>query len=471
MTSSFNRGSPREAGINFSELFQGLITNLFVLLGFASVCTLVSGWATRQQRRVSAWLLGLLYGGMGVVVMLAPVVTHSGMIIDCRGGVIGTAALLGGARAALASLLLPCAYRFYVGGTHLVPGLLQILLPCLIGLACNVWFLRRLRVLSLRLVLLVSLAVGVGTDLAVAPFFLFGTTAQGAAEFGVAGVVAVVLVTPVSMALLSTLVLLEQRHFSAVEALAETERRMLHSQKMAAIGQLSYRIAHSILNSLAVIQSDADLAKSDVSDPARVTAHMDDIMQTVDTVSNLTGELVSFAIPGTLRLRRMELGKCLAGIERLLAKTIGKEVELVVEDAGSSAGVVHVDPNRIEQMIVHLAINAAEAMSGHGRLTISVSAVDLSEADVSRLQAGIPACDRHHGRFAVLSVQDTGCGMSDEVVDRIFEPFFTTKGNRDNAGLGLTTVYTIVQQHRGVIDVATQVGKGSTFRVYFPAVA
>ncbi len=416
-------------------------------------------------------MLGLLYGGMSVVVMLAPVVMHSGMIIDCRGGVIGAAALLGGARAALASIVFPCAYRLYVGGPHLLPGLLQILLPCLFGLTCNLWFLRRFRALSPRLALLFSLIVGVGTDLVLAPFFLLGAKADDAPEFGVAGVIAVVLVTPVSMALLSTLVLLEQRHFSAVEALAETERRMLHSQKMAAIGQLSYRIAHSILNSLTVILSDAELAKSDASDPAQVTAHMDDIMKTVDTVSNLTGELVSFAMPGALRLRRMELGKCLVGIERLLAKTIGKEVELVVEDGGGSAGLVHVDPNRIEQMIVHLAINAAEAMSGHGRLTISVSAADLSEAERNRLQAGVHASDRHHGRFAVLSVQDAGCGMPPEVVSRIFEPFFTTKESRDSAGLGLTTVYAIVQQHHGVIDVKTQLGQGSTFLVYFPVIA
>jgi len=439
-------------------------------MGFASVCTLVSGWATRQQRKVNAWLIGLLYGGMGVVVMLVPVVTHSGMIIDCRGGVIGTAALLGGARAALASLLFPCAYRFYVGGPHLFLGLLQVLLPCLLGVACRQWALRRSRALSLRLALLFSLIVGVGTYVLLSFIYLLGPKVNSLADFGVAGVIAVVLATPVSMALLSMLVLLEQRHFNAVEALAETERRMLHSQKMAAIGQLSYRIAHSILNSLTVILSDAELAKSDASDPEQVTSHMDDIIQTVDTVSNLTGELVSFAIPGTLRLRRMELGKCLVGIERLLAKTIGKEVELVIEDAGSSACVVHVDPNRIEQMIVHLAINAAEAMSEHGRLTISVLAADLSEADRNRLQAGVYACDRHHGRFAVISVQDTGCGMTAEVVDRIFDPFFTTKTSRENAGLGLTTVYNIVQQHRGFIDVKTHLGQGSTFLVYFPII-
>jgi len=460
-----------EAGINLSELLRGLITNLFVLLGFTSVCMVVSGWAVQQKKKVNVWLVGLLYGGMSVIVMLAPVVTHSGLIVDCRAGVLGTAALLGGPQAALASFLFPCAYRISLGGQHCLFGLFEILLPGVLGSLCYVWYRRQRRVPTLRQVLVSSLFVGLGTDMVLSAVFLSGAVKDGAAEVGVLGGIAVVLAAPVSMALLSTLVVLEQRHIGAMATLAETERRMLHSQKMVAIGQLSYRVAHSILNSLTTILNDAELAKIDSSDPGQVHSHMDGIITTVDNVSRLTGELVAFAIPGPLRLRSMELGKCLVGIDRLLAKTIGKEIELVIDNGGCVAGTVHIDPNRIEQVIVHLAINASEAMSGHGRLTISVSAADLSEAERDRLQAGVYAGDRHHGRFAALSVEDTGCGMTTEVVNRIFEPFFTTKERHDNTGLGLPTVYTIVQQHRGVIDVKTRPGCGSTFIIYFPVIA
>jgi len=236
--------------------------------------------------------------------------------------------------------------------------------------------------------------------------------------------------------------------------LAETERRMLGSQKMAAIGQLAYRVAHTMLNALTVIQNRAELTKADPRSPKRVVANMDEVIRTVGTVSNLMGELVAFAIPDALRLRQMRLDTCLEGVERLLGKTIGEEVTI--------------DPNRIEQLIVHLAINAVEAVAGRGQITISTYEISLSEEERTRLMAGLPACERHQGRFAVLEVRDTGCGMTAETAGRIFEPFFTTKADRKNAGLGLPTVYAIVQQHHGFIDVQTQPGCGSTFLIYLP---
>ena len=195
---------------------------------------------------------------------------------------------------------------------------------------------------------------------------------------------------------------------------------------------------------------------------------MDEVIRTVGTVSNLMGELVAFAIPDALRLRQMRLDTCLEGVERLLGKTIGEEVELVIRQGDVADGKVTIDPNRIEQLIVHLAINAAEAVAGRGQITISTCETSLSEEERVRLMVGLPACERRQGRFAVLAVRDNGCGMTAEVVDRIFEPFFTTKADRENAGLGLPTVYAIVQQHHGFIDVQTQPGCGSTFLIYLP---
>ena len=451
------------------ELVRGLLINLFVLLGFAAACTLVSSWATRQQREIVAWLVGLLYGSLSVIVMLVPVVTHSGMVVDCRVGVIGTAALLGGPRTAILSLLFPCAYRIFLGGADVLPGLMEIVLACALGTLCNLWYRRRPHTLTLGQALLFSLIVGFGTNLAMSSFFMFETVMNGAAEIGIAGVIVVFFSAPVSMALLSTLVVLEQHHFEAMEMLAETERRMLHSQKMAAIGQLSHKIAHSILNSLTIIMGDAELSKGEAGVPNKVMQYMDDIIKTVHDLSQMTGELVAFANPGKLRLRRMDLSTCLVGIDRMLAQVVGSGIEVVVAK-GHEVGQVEMDPNRIEQVIVHLAINASEAMSESGKLVIATAAAELSKKDRARLQAGVHEKDRHKGAFAVLSVQDTGCGMTAEVAGRIFEPFFTTKEKRDNAGLGLSTVYNIVQSHHGFIDVKTQPGAGTTVFVFFPVV-
>ena len=456
--------------INFFELARGLVTNLFVLLGFVAVCTLVSSRAFRRKRKASAWLVGLLYGGMCVVVMLVPVVTHSGLMIDCRVGVIGTAAFLGGPVTGLASLVFPVAYRLSVDGGWLSLGILEIVFACAFGLLCHLWVRREQKSMSLRLTVICSLIAGLLTDLAMLCVFMPDILFQSLSEIGVAGIAMVILVAPVSMALLSTLVVLEKIHFEAMETLAETERRMLHSQKMAAIGQLSHKIAHSILNSLTVIAGNAEMMKSGKRDPAIIDECADGIVATVNSLSTLTGELVAFASPGMLRLKCMDLGKCLLGIENMLAKVIGQGIEVVVQ-GDLFAGEVMLDPNRIEQVIMHLAINAAEAMSGQGRLTISAAPAELSEQERLRLQAGVNEKKRHRGKFAVLTVKDSGCGMSPEVVNRIFEPFFTTKEDRDNAGLGLSTVYNIVQYHHGYIDVKSRLGQGTTFLIYFPIVS
>ena len=460
----------RRRVINFFELVKGLVTNLFVLLGFAAVCTLVSSWAIRRHQTASAWLVGLLYGGMCVVVMLVPVVTHSGWIVDCRAGVIGTAALLGGPVTGLMSLGFPLAYQFYVGGDRDIFGMFEVVFACAFGLLCHLWLRREEKVMSVRLAVICSVMVGLLTDLALMCVLMPDIFKRGLSEIGMAGVAMVILLTPVSTLLLCTLVVLEKLHFEAMETLAETERRMLHSQKMAAIGQLSHKIAHNILNSLTVIAGNAELAKKESHAPATITDCMEGIIKTVNSLSTLTGELVAFAAPGMLRFRRMDISKCLLGIENMLAKVIGTGIEVVVK-GDPVVGDVMLDPNRIEQVIMHLAINAVEAMSGHGRLTITAVPADLSEQERTRLLAGVNEKKHLPKKLAILSVSDTGCGMSPEVVSRMFEPFFTTKEGQDNAGLGLSTVYNIVQHHHGFVDVQSRLGHGTTVLIYFPVVA
>jgi len=292
---------------------------------------------------------------------------------------------------------------------------------------------------------------------------------ESGAELGVMGVALIMFNTAASMSLLSGLVMLEQEHFSAMHTLADSERRMRHSQKMAAIGQLSGKVAHSCMNALTAILCNAREAREQVPDGSDAQKLMDRIIASTERISPLTGQLLAFAHPGPLNLRRMDLSTCISGIRELIEKTIGPEIEVVI-NPDPVAGTVDMDPDQIEQAIVHLAVNAAEAMSDHGRLTISLSRAKLSKREIERLQAATHPRDRYHGPFALISIADTGPGMTEETCSRIFEPFFTTKENRKNAGLGLATVYKIVQLHNGHIEFKTQPGKGATFFIYLPVV-
>jgi signal transduction histidine kinase len=152
----------------------------------------------------------------------------------------------------------------------------------------------------------------------------------------------------------------------------------------------------------------------------------------------------------------------------MLASALGSEVEVVVE-VDPDAGLVKVDPARIEQALLHLAVNGAEAMSMRGRLALRAARADLPEQERQRLEAGTLPRDRHAGDFVLITVTDTGCGMTSEQLSHIFEPFYSTKTARSNAGLGLATVYNIVKLHNGHIDVQSQPGHGTTFLIYLPA--
>ncbi|MFC1462872.1 ATP-binding protein [Verrucomicrobiota bacterium] len=450
------------------DFLSGAVVNLFVLFGFVTLCALMRDVSEKRQRKVAAWEIGLLFGVMAVVAMLAAVETPEGMIFDCRAGVIGAGALLAGPLAALVSVPLPCAYRWLLGGEGALPGVMEVILPAIFGSICHLWLRRRHNTFSLSHVLLASLLTGLGANVFIFAFVMVHMP-DSTGEMGLPGAILILLNAPVSMALLSTLVQLEKKHFEAVESLADSERRMLHSQKMAAVGQLSRKVAHTFANALTTILGSAQMVKDGSIDEASEKHLMGDVIETVGRLSYLTTELLSFSTPGSLRLRQMPLSKGTVGIRQFLGNSLPAGIEIVME-ADKNAGDAMIDPDRIEQAILHMAVNAAEAMEGKGRLTVGVLCANLTDYEKEVLQAGIHGKDRHSGDFALLSVEDTGKGMDQEIVSRIFEPFFTTKEKRENVGLGLSTVYNIVQQHHGCIDVISRVGHGTTFLIYLPVV-
>jgi signal transduction histidine kinase len=455
--------------LNELEFLRGLTVNVFLMLGFVSVCSMANNWMVRHRQHVSVWMSGFLFSCMSVVAMFSPVFTRSdSLMVDCRAGVIGTAAFLGGVPLALMSLVLPMLYRVGMGGPGLMIGLCSMVFAAVLGSLCHFALHNGKKPLTRRDIFLASAVVGFGTDGLVVLFF-FDDAVQALRDIGLGGFLMLLSLIPVSMVLLSSFLVREQYHDKLMTAVLDSERRMLHSQKMAAVGQLAHRIAHSVMNVLAVIMGNAERAKAATAGDTRVVPIMDNIIAAVGTLTSLTGELMTFSAPGELRFHRMELAKSLEGVEQLLARVIGSQIRVSIV-ACADAGVINMDPNLIEQLIMHLAINASEAMNGKGQLTVSMQRTELAKSECARLFADVPESEQHPGAFAVLSVRDTGCGMSEDVVSRMYEPFFTTKGRRENAGLGLSSVYNIVQKHHGSIDVKTHPGCGTTFLVYFPIV-
>jgi PAS domain S-box-containing protein len=246
-----------------------------------------------------------------------------------------------------------------------------------------------------------------------------------------------------------------------------TERRSLEqqlrqAQKFEAIGQLAGGIAHDFNNVIGAILGWAELGEEKAASSGETYAtYFGKIRTQCDRVTGLVHQLLAFARRQILEPRNLSLNQSVQDVLNLLGGVIGKDIELNTCLAEDLAFVL-VDPTQIEQVLMNLCINSRDAMPNGGRLSIETRNVDFTGEDCRQNAALEP------GKFASLSVTDTGIGMNASVRERIFEPFFTTKGIGKGTGLGLATVYGIVKQHDGFIQVTSEPGKGSTFRIFLP---
>ena len=256
---------------------------------------------------------------------------------------------------------------------------------------------------------------------------------------------------------------LYQKAQHAYEELSRTQEQLAQSQKMEAVGRLAGGIAHDFNNLLTIIAGRAQLLLDELWPEDSLHRHVELIMNTADRASTLTRQLLAFSRKQVLQPKVFDLNTVVATMGAMLQRLIGEDITLVTV-LHPALGHVNADPGQIEQVVMNLAVNARDAMTQGGTLTIETANVELDAAALAQGDAVQP------GPHVMLAVTDTGSGMDAETVGRIFEPFFTTKERGKGTGLGLSTVYGIVRQSNGTVTVASERGRGSTFRVYLPRI-
>ena len=247
----------------------------------------------------------------------------------------------------------------------------------------------------------------------------------------------------------------------AEQEMKALEEQLRQSQKMEAIGRLAGGIAHDFNNILTIIKGYSQLSLSELKEGHPLRENLEGIKKSTDRATDLIRKILAFSRRQVMEMKVLDLNTLLIDLEKLLRRVIGEDIELVAVLA-EDLGRVKVDPGQIEQVILNMAVNAKDAMPNGGKLTIETTNAELDGAYARSHLAVAP------GRYVMLSVSDTGVGMSPEIKERIFEPFYTTKEKNKGTGLGLSTVYGIVKQSGGNIWVYSELGQGTTFKIYLP---
>jgi len=251
------------------------------------------------------------------------------------------------------------------------------------------------------------------------------------------------------------------KHRQAEEEAKDLQAKLIHSQKLDEIGRLAGGIAHDFNNMLGVILGHTDmlLTKADQNNP--FYKNIVEIRKAADRSANLTKQLLAFARKQTINPQRIDLNNNIQNMLDMLKRLIGENIDLHWLPS-SDLWSVRIDPTQIDQILTNLCINSRDAIDGIGDLAIKTANVILENDPKNKNP------DYRAGEFVMLTTEDSGCGMDEETLKNIFEPFFTTKGVGKGSGLGLSTIYGIVRQNDGFIDVCSELGNGTIFKIYLP---
>ncbi|NJD38727.1 MAG: DUF3365 domain-containing protein [Geobacter sp.] len=252
--------------------------------------------------------------------------------------------------------------------------------------------------------------------------------------------------------------------FNDISNLVQLEDQLRQSQKLEAIGRLAGGVAHDFNNKLMVILGNAELIQMALPDTGRLPERLQQIMQAAHQSRDITTQLLAFSRQQLTSPRPVELNVTVQATVQNLTVLIGDSIRMIFMPEQES-GMVYMDPVQIDQIIMSLVLNARDAMPDGGTLTIATERVSIDE------QSSLLSTKAAPGEYLLLSVKDSGVGIDAATLEQIFDPFFTTKDVGKGTGLGLATVYGIVAQNRGFIDVSSQPGIGTVFRIYLPALA
>jgi PAS domain S-box-containing protein len=249
--------------------------------------------------------------------------------------------------------------------------------------------------------------------------------------------------------------------FNDVTEKRQLEEQLVQSQKMESVARLAGGVAHDFNNMLGVIIGHTELAMGQVNPAQPFFASLREIRKAAERSAGLTRQLLAFARKQTVAPRVLDLNETVAGMLKMLRPLIGEDIDLEWRP-GDGVWPVKMDPSQIDQILANLCVNARDAISGVGRITIETGVTANGPGSCTRRSDFVP------GEYVSLTVSDDGCGMDHETLGKIFEPFFTTKEIGRGTGLGLATVYGIVKQNGGFISVDSQPERGSTFKLYLP---
>ena len=250
---------------------------------------------------------------------------------------------------------------------------------------------------------------------------------------------------------------------AAEAALRQSEEQLRQVQKIEAVGRLAAGVAHDFNNILTTITGHSEFLLRQLGDDDPRRKHAEQIEKSAYRAAALTRQLLTFSRKQVIEPRVLKLNAVILNVEGMLSRLIGEDIEFCTA-LDPTAGHINADPGQIEQVIMNLAVNARDAMPDGGKLTITTANTILDGNHLKNFP------DLSAGAYVMLAIADTGTGMSEEVKAHLFEPFFTTKPPGKGTGLGLATCFGIVKQNRGHIDVQSELGRGTTFKICFPQV-